>query len=339
MIAHYLSRVISDPAVEELGIQIRVESDGAAWATDPTLPESAALTVGHTHTNPDRKVGRYRGRLFMIMDRGTTRYVFFFPEPPGVDAEHIALIVGMIALILAGSYAVVRWLFRPLDWLTRGVTEIASGNLSHQVPIRSPDELGQLTAALNDMVGRIREMLQARDRLLLDMSHELRSPLTRMKVALEFVREEPVREKLQQEIRELEAMVAELLESERLNSDYGRLMLAETDLVALVWELAEGYGHQEPGVQVIAAPASLSVKVDRQRIRTALRNVLDNALKHSLPGQGSVEIRVEVDLRRYGSRSAIRAQGFLCMSRRGSSNRSTGWTNRGRERQAGTGWG
>jgi signal transduction histidine kinase len=279
--------------VEELGIGIRVESPQETWATDPALPESSALTVGHTHTNPDRQVGRYRGRFFVVMERGPTRYLFFLPGAPALNAEQIALIVGIIALILAASYAIVRWLFRPLNWLTHGVAEIARGNLRHQVPIRSHDELGELTGALNDMAARVREMLQARDRLLLDVSHELRSPLTRMKVALEFVGDEPAKEKLRQEIRELEAMVTELLESERLNSHHGGLVLAETDLVPLVRELADAYNSQRPGVRVLSAPSSLHVRVDADRIRMAVRNVLENAVKHSAPDRGPVEVWVE----------------------------------------------
>jgi signal transduction histidine kinase len=138
-------------------------------------------------------------------------------------------------------------------------------------------------------------MFRARDRLLLDVSHELRSPLTRIKVALEFVRDEPVKERIQQEVAELEAMVTELLESERLNSHYGGVSLAEADLMPLVRELAETYNEHEPGVQVIAAPSSVFLKLDGHRIRAALRNVLENALKHSPLDQGPVEIRVETD--------------------------------------------
>jgi signal transduction histidine kinase len=279
--------------VEDLGIGIRVESPQETWATDPTLPESSALTVAHTHTNPDRQVGRYHGRFFVVMERGPARYLFFFPGARALNAEQIALIVGIIALILAGSYALVRWLFRPLNWLTHGVVEIARGNLDHQVPIRSRDELGELTGALNDMAARVQEMLRARDRLLLDVSHELRSPLTRMKVALEFVGEDAVKDKLQQEIRELEAMVTELLESERLNSDHGGLVLAETDLVPLVRELAETYNDQQLGVRVLTLPPTLRVMIDADRIRMAVRNVLENAVKHSLPERGPVEIWVE----------------------------------------------
>jgi signal transduction histidine kinase len=304
MMANYLLRLIDEigqpPSqergmrlAEELGMEIRVESPHTTWATDPTLPPTSALSVGHTHSNPDRRVGRYHGRLFVMMERGPTRYLFFLPGPPMLDAEEIAVIVGIIALILAGSYAVVRWLFRPLSWLTQGVAQITAGNLSHRVPIRSRDQLGELTGAINNMAARIREMLQARNRLLLDVSHELRSPLTRMKVALEFVGEEAVKERLQQEIRELEAMVTELLEAERLNSDHGGLILSETDVIPLVRELAESYNGHGPGVRVANLPSTLLVTVDRDRFRMAVRNVLENAVNHSVGGLGPVELRVE----------------------------------------------
>ena len=318
MMAHHLQSLIDQVGnppdraragelADQLGVHIRVEGTGGSWATDAVLPPSSALTRRHTHADLQLEMGRHHGRRVVIMDRGSTRYLFFFPEPPMLDLENVAIIMGMIALILAGSYVVVRWLFRPLDWLTQGVAEIAKGHLSHQIPIRSSDQLGQLTGALNDMAIRIREMLRARDRLLLDVSHELRSPLTRMKVALEFVQDESAREKMQQEIRELESMVTELLESERLHSNHGGVTLADVDLVPLIRELAETYGQHKPGVQVVDAPASLCLKLDRDRVRVALRNVLENALKQSMPEHGAVEIRVGKDA--HAVRVSVRDRG------------------------------
>ena len=306
MMAHHLTALIEelghpperDRAVrlsQDLGIQIRVEGGGISWATDPALPASTALTVHHSHSDLDMQVGRYRGRRVMIMDHGETRFLFFFPEPPELDVESAAVIIGLIAFILTGSYLVVRWLFRPLDWLAEGVVQIAFGNLDHRVSVRSGDQLGQLAGALNDMASRIREMLRARDRLLLDVSHELRSPLTRIKVALEFVPNESTKEKIQQEIRELEAMITELLESERLNSDYGGVTLSETDLVPVVRDLVETYTGPAPGVRLVATPGSVQVNLDPNRFQVALRNVLDNALKHTRPEQGPVEVRIETN--------------------------------------------
>ena len=305
MMAHHLAGIIEEmghpPDRErtirlsgELGISIRVESPDGIWATDTGLPATEALA---RYTRPmlttSMQIGTHRGRRVVIMNRGTTRYLFFFPEPPEIDLESVALLIGLIAFILGGSYALVRWLFRPLNWLTSGVTEIAQGNLNYQVRTRSDDQLGQLTVGLNDMVSRVRDMLRARDRLLVDVSHELRSPLTRIKVALEFVHDQPVKEKIQQDIRELETMVTELLESERLNSEYGGLTLTDADLVPLVRDLVEVYKDHIPSVQLVAAPESVMLKIDIHRVRIALRNVLENALQYTVPAEAPVEVRID----------------------------------------------
>ena len=183
----------------------------------------------------------------------------------------------------------VRRLIRPVNWLTQGVGEIAKGHFDHKVPVKSSDELGELTKSFNDMAQRVNEMIQTRDRLLLDVSHELRSPLTRMKVAAEFIQNEPAKEKIQQEVRELETMITELLETERLKSNPGSLTLSETDLVTLAKEIAHVYTNMKPGVQVVAPPESLQLPLDRQRIIMALRNLIENALKHTRLERGSYQ--------------------------------------------------
>ena len=66
-------------------------------------------------------------------------------------------------------------------------------------------------------------MIRSKDQLLLDVSHELRSPLTRMNVALEFVPDGDTKENIREDLLEMEKMIAEILETERLNSNHGKL--------------------------------------------------------------------------------------------------------------------
>ncbi len=305
--AGYLIEEIGDPPdrdrvaqlAEDLGLQFRIEKPEEQWASDPSLPPLSELTVRNSLPDPrsDRmaEVGRYRGHPFFILGRGETRFAVFFAHRPfrEVSLAGSVTLLAVLALILAGSYLLARRMLRPINWLTEGAVQISKANFSHQVPIRAPDELGQLTTAFNEMAQRVRDMIRARERLLLDVSHELRSPLTRMKVALELVRDEATTCRLQDEIRELEAMIGELLESERLTSMHGGLTLAEVDLVALVREVAEDYSSAGAGVRVGSAPASVLLKLDRDRIRMALRNVIENAVKHSSPERGPVDVRIE----------------------------------------------
>jgi signal transduction histidine kinase len=280
---------------QELGVQIRVSTPKEAWATDAALPPDSVLVERASEVQPSRRFGRYRDHFFALLERQNTRYTFLFPREPFRRSNQRVFIwlITLIGLILGGSYLVVRWLFRPLSWLTKGVQEITRGNFSYEVPVRSVDELGRLTASFNHMTAQIRQMVQAREQLLLDVSHELRSPLTRMKVALEFVKDQTVREQLQHDTRELETMVAELLEAERLSSNHGGLMKTEMDLVKLVRDVVETYQGRQPAVQFVSAPETLLLQIDGERARIALRNVIDNALKHSSIAGPPVEIRVQ----------------------------------------------
>ena len=281
---------------KELGIQFRVKGSEGTWATDPSLPSVSTLKVEEAFSNSTTQVGRYRRHPFVLIKQDGNQFALFFLHRPfgELPAWSFFGLVGVVGLIIGASYVAVHRLFLPLNWLNEGVGEIAKGHFDHQVPIRSTDELGRLTQSFNEMAQQVREMLQARDRLLLDVSHELRSPLTRMKLTIEMVQDESAKDKLQQEIRELEAMVTELLESERLNSEAGGLTLASTDLVTIVKELTESYASVEPGVRLVASPQSARLPLDRQRVQIALRNVIENAVKCSRPEYGPVTLRIEV---------------------------------------------
>ena len=294
---------------QELDVQIRVSTPKEEWATDASVPPTTVLTNHAPTTTQPQRFGRYRDYFFALLVRQDTRYTFLFPREPFRRSNRRVFLwlVTVIGLILCGSYLVVRWLFRPLHWLNDGVQEIARGNFAYEAPVRSDDELGRLTASFNHMTTRVRQMVQAREQLLLDVSHELRSPLTRMKVALEFVQDQPVREQLQHDIRELETMVTELLEAERLSSNHGGLMKTEIDLVRLVRDVVDTYQGRQPAVQLVSAPDTLRLSIDADRLRIALRNVIDNALKSSPAAGPPVEIRVQRDAS--GIRVSIRDYG------------------------------
>jgi len=294
-IGHPPNQEQANRLAQELGTQFRVKTPNEKWATDPSLPAISELHVDDAFSTPGTLVGQYRRHPFVILTReGSTFGIFFLHRPFGeLPVWSFALLVGLVGMVIAGSYIMVRRLIRPVNWLTQGVGEIAKGHFDHKVPVESSDELGELTKSFNEMAQRVSEMIHARDRLLLDVSHELRSPLTRMKVAAEFIQNEPAKEKIQQEIYELETMVTDLLETERLKSNPGSLTLADTDLVTLAKEVAHAYSDVEPGVQLASLPESVQLPLDRQRIIMALRNLVENALKHTRLECGPITIKIE----------------------------------------------
>jgi signal transduction histidine kinase len=143
------------------------------------------------------------------------------------------------------------------------------------------------------MVERVGGMLAARDQLLLDVSHELRSPITRIKVALELLPDGEARAGLATDVRELEAMVTELLELERLRD--GRALRPETiDVGRLAREVIAGFGHARPPVALVTGAACLA-RGDARMLAMTIRNLVDNAVTHALPDSGPVEVSVARD--------------------------------------------
>ena len=214
---------------------------------------------------------------------------------PAIDQMHeahaavfVVLLLVMGAVVLS-AHAVLKRLLSPLKALTEGVARLSAGELDVVVPNTTHDEFGTLTDAFNQMVGRVRDMIGARDQLLLDVSHELRSPVTRMKVALELVPHGEQRDRMAADVAEMERMIAELLELERLRDRRG-IQPARQDLMLIVREVAETFRHRPPGVRIVSTSREMHIDVDADKVRIVLRNLLENAGKYSTPTSSPVEI-------------------------------------------------
>jgi signal transduction histidine kinase len=209
---------------------------------------------------------------------------------PGV--AHAWLLV-LSLLVMSGvvltTQAVLQKLLRPLRVLNDGVTRLGEGDLAVTVPRTTTDEFGVLTDAFNEMAARVREMITARDQLLIDVSHELRSPLTRMKVALELMPDAAQRARLSSEVVEMERMIAGLLELERLRTGRG-VTPARQDIVPIIREVVASFEDRPPGVQLTDREGEIVADVDADQLRTVMRNLLENAVKYSLPDSRAIRV-------------------------------------------------
>ena len=211
---------------------------------------------------------------------------------------HVWLLVLSLAVmsgVVLTTQAVLTKLLRPLRVLNDGVTRLGEGDLAVTVPRTTTDEFGALTDAFNRMAGRVREMVTARDQLLIDVSHELRSPLTRMKVALELMPDDARRARLSSEVVEMERMITGLLELERLRSGGGNrgVTLARQDIVPIVREVVATYEDRAPGARFADGGREIFAAVDADQLKTAMRNLLENAVKYSLPDSRAIEVTLE----------------------------------------------
>ena len=187
-----------------------------------------------------------------------------------------AATVAMIALgVGLGAYPVVRRLTRRLERLQDGVEALGSGQLSARVSIEGKDEVAQLAASFNLSAARIEQLVNAQKTLLAHASHELRSPLARIRMALESPSADAsTRKELQQNIHELDQLIDEILTASRLDAPNAEpLAMEDFDFTALVAEeCARVNVEMEAGI--------IHLQGDAKLLRRLVRNLLENARRY-----------------------------------------------------------
>ncbi len=210
------------------------------------------------------------------------RITFGLARPPDSLRPRLVGWTTLAALLLLTglAYAAVWRLLWPLQAIGAGVEAFGRGEFGAPIAVQRRDELGHLAERINGMAANLRDMLEARRGLLLAMSHELRSPLTRARVNAELVEEGEARSALLRDLGEMRDLITALLDSERLATGHSALHTEPTDLAALAREVATA---SFAGVPLTLELADIGgpVLADAMRLRLLLRNLIDNAVRCS----------------------------------------------------------
>jgi signal transduction histidine kinase len=209
--------------------------------------------------------------------------------------EHNRLLFGLVVLLLVTigvTYAVQLSQLRPLAWLRGGVDAVSRGDFTTRVPIKRQDEIGQVAQAFNEMTRRVEQMMADRERLLADVSHELRSPLARIKVALELLPASEKREQIARDVREMESLTTVLLERERISNQADHLAIEPVDIAALAREVAASFADRKPSVEIEVALEKTSLEADPALLRILIHNLVDNAVKFSSGASSPVRVGI-----------------------------------------------
>jgi signal transduction histidine kinase len=289
LVSDYVDRLAAEigspPAIERaralaqrLPITVRIDGPQVHWESHPRSAEQ-----GHWRGH-DRWAAE-DGLLARTTADGH-RIAFGLNVQPWRDRPRVWgwLTLATLLLLTLFAYKYVRRLLRPLDDIRAGAQRFGRGEFGEAIPVRRNDELGDLAGDVNAMASSIHQMLEAKRALLLAISHELRSPITRARLHVELLPESGEaalrREALLRELQEMADLVTELLESERLGQGHAVLQRETTDLGELVREFAAGAGvasEIEPGLP--------QLQLDRMRMRLLLRNLVDNAVRHGAAAQ------------------------------------------------------
>lgn len=202
---------------------------------------------------------------------------------------HSVMPITILLLILLTLYLATKRLFAPIATIKAGIAKIGQGELDHRIEVKRRDELGDLADTINGMAGDIQQMLEAKRQLLLAISHELRSPLTRAKVAVELMKDQAQRDEINHDLNEMEGLIEELLETERLSVRHNILNKSQQSLNKLITELREEYFPYQP-ITTKIPEHDIIVSIDRARIKLLLKNLLNNALAHTPAGSDSPKI-------------------------------------------------
>jgi two-component system OmpR family sensor kinase len=258
---------------------------------DPPQPGELWETT-HTAVAPD-------GREYHL------RYVAPGQGRGPLEIPDTVLFVSAIAGLLF-SLALARYLSRPLMLLRKGLGRVANGELDvrlqHQ--IRRGDEIADLARDFDVMTARLGQLLTARDRLLHDVSHELRSPLTRLQQAIDLARQDPARreellDRIQLEASKLNAMVHELLALARAESGvheanyFDPIAIAESVTSDAEFEAQTRGRHVRITIPPLDEDARPNVRGNAELVRRAIENVVRNAVRFS-PSQSTVRIHIEL---------------------------------------------
>jgi signal transduction histidine kinase len=223
--------------------------------------------------------------------------------------RHIRTFVGWTVLATILWAALVSLLLAqriagPIQEMRSTTARMAAGALSERVPVRTTDELGDLARSLNYMAAELERLDVMRREFVADASHELRTPVANLAVAVEALRGSlptsdpgaaPLLDAIEREVERLRKLVEDLLDLSAIESGRVQLHLVPTDLGELTNVVVESFraraAQRGVALERLGPTRVITVQVDPDRMSQVLSNLLDNALKFT-PGGGRISVSV-----------------------------------------------
>ncbi|HVJ43299.1 MAG TPA: ATP-binding protein [Dongiaceae bacterium] len=211
-----------------------------------------------------------------LMDGGWLNFdVASVSSLPVASWDLIVSIILTVAVAIALSVFPVYRLTRPLARFTQAAEALGRGNLDEPVPERGSIEVRRAAHAFNDMQARIRRLVDGRTQMIAAISHDLRTPITRLRLRAEFVEDPEAQRRMLADLDEMETMIKSTLAFAREDSD--REPAVMLDLVALLRDVVEDIPE---AVLQPDLPARYTISGRPLALRRCFRNVIDNAIKY-----------------------------------------------------------
>jgi len=243
------------------------------------------------------ELARYEDRTYVRIPYG--EYVIFLVTPkmslPSTETYLVESLIGLTLFVLMLCYIGVQLIFRPIKHIEFGANQIGQGNLDYRIAIKQPipDELGFLAEKINQMAASVEEMILAKQRLNLGVSHELRSPLTRAKLEVELLDDSIIKKDLLNELNAMETIIARLLDSEAINYGHKKLNTESFEINEVLSDLIQSRGFlANRKIKFTPLNQTGEIEADKVLFEVLVKNILENAIRYN-PDDQSVSVIIE----------------------------------------------
>lgn len=310
-----IATAVDGDLTEPERIQDRLDMYAAALFIELAIYDNSGRVVARAGEDPPHALGEgdppaplsarvdfrrgFRRMVAVPVDDGAA-YVLV-THHRGSLGRFLGSVSGLLIFLAVLTIPLARAVTRPLEQLTATAAALGRGDLSARTGLERSDEIGDLARAMDEMASRLAGLLARERELLADISHELRTPMARIRVALELQAEEegglgPFLEGVEEDLAELEKLVSDVLTSARLDlteGEAGFSMERETiELGQLARDGADRIRRRHAGRSVaVISDGPCEVTVDATLVRRVVENLLSNAVRYSEAG-APVEVEI-----------------------------------------------
>ena len=216
-------------------------------------------------------------QIYIPVDRGTLLSAVFLRAPADWPIEILVAAVTAILLASTAAALMARRVVRPLSELTAAASVVARGGNAPHVEEKGPDDVRNAAVAFNRMTEKVAKTMEAQRHLLSAVGHDLRTPITAMRINLEFIEDDELRDRLLSNLDELQALTEQVLSAARGTGGESK---RSVDLSALVESLVADLDDMGEPVTWLAHSNPAPVSCRPNEIRRAVRNLVENAVAY-----------------------------------------------------------
>ncbi|MBL7543017.1 MAG: HAMP domain-containing histidine kinase [Bdellovibrionaceae bacterium] len=273
---------------EKLGLHVQFED----FRANPELPSLSVLKPEIEGLAPRYTIGKERGYFYAVHEGLSPRVAWMIKMrdlPRGFQMTFVS-ILGFLLALLVMSFISVHVLMKPFRVVLGGIEQIASGNIKYRLPERYRHGFAAVVDRFNLIADQLERYILSKDRLLRDVSHELRSPLTRMTVAIDMLEESNLKTSLKNDSQIMNRLIRDILESYRVQKS--KVTLRKVNIADVLNSLVYYYESAEL-IITCQGPADLTWSLDANLIEVIVKNLIENSIKYVDKNPVKIEIYFE----------------------------------------------